>query len=271
MQDATVDAPNRLKYGNAHGYDAYMGYWSTALAPLFLQFAGVAQARSILDIGCGTGSLLMAAAAQNASARLVGIDPAAALLRHGGQRPELAAVSLIEGSAENLPFADAEFDASLSLLVLQEFSDQPRVLSEMRRVTRPGGTVAACQWDFARMPVIDALVAAINATAPDLGAALSGSSPHVIANEAQLAALWTDAGFHDVVADRLPVIRDFENFDALWQPLLTGSTPSTLILASMQPAQQGSVRSRMQARFGVENPDAAFSLSAEALVVRGRA
>ncbi|HEV7718627.1 MAG TPA: class I SAM-dependent methyltransferase [Arsenicitalea sp.] len=271
MQDPIADAPNLTKYGNARGYDAYMGHWSTALAPLLLQFADVAQSRSILDIGCGTGSLLMAAAAQNASARLVGIDPAAALLRRARQRPELAGVSLIEGSAETLRFADAEFDACLSLLVLQEFSDQPRVMSEMRRVTRPGGAVAACQWDFARMPVIDALVAAINATAPGLGAPLSGSSPHVITNEAELAALWTGAGFRDVVADRLPVTREFENFDALWQPLLTGSTPSTLTLAAMPRAQQVSVRARMQARFGIENPDAEFSLTAEALVVRGRA
>jgi ubiquinone/menaquinone biosynthesis C-methylase UbiE len=270
-QDIAPDAPSKLKYGDAEGYDAYMGHWSTALAPLFLHFADIEPARSILDIGCGTGSLLAAAAARNFPAGLFGVDPSAALLQRARQRPELKGATLIKGSAEELPFAEHAIDASLSLLVLQEFSDQRRVLAELRRVTRPRGIVAACQWDFAKMPVIDALVAAINATSPDLGAPLSGSSPHVISNEAELAALWTEAGFHEVTAGRVPVTRRFENFAALWQPLLAGSTPSTLTLAAMPLAQQESVRARMQARFGVENPGAAFSLTAEALVVRGRA
>ena len=146
------------KYGDAPGYDAYMGHWSTALARPFLQFADLRQPASLLDIGCGTGNLLAAASGVFPGARLVGVDPSPALLGTARKRPELAGIDLLEGSAEALPFDDATFDACLSLLVLQEFADRPGTLREMRRVTRRGGVVAACQWDFERMPVIAALV-----------------------------------------------------------------------------------------------------------------
>src|SRR6188508_2739439 len=41
----------------ADGYDQYMGRWSKRLAPLFLDFAGIADGERIIDVGCGTGSL----------------------------------------------------------------------------------------------------------------------------------------------------------------------------------------------------------------------
>src|SRR4051794_9004012 len=101
-----------------------MGHWSRALAPPFLQFAALRRPNSLLDIGCGTGNLLAAAAAIFPAARVVGIDPSAALLRRARERAELTGAELLDGAAERLPFADATFDGCLSLLVLQEFTDR---------------------------------------------------------------------------------------------------------------------------------------------------
>jgi SAM-dependent methyltransferase len=53
------------------------------------------------------------------------------------------------GAAESLPFADDEFDAALAQLVVNFMSDAAAGVREMRRVTRPGGTVAAAVWDYA--------------------------------------------------------------------------------------------------------------------------
>src|SRR4029079_1449789 len=113
---------------------------------------------ALIDIGCGTGNLLVAASEFFPRAHLTGIDPSIALLSKARSRAELREAELVEGVADRLPFQDASFDASVSLLVLQEFSDLPAALREMKRVVRRAGTVAACQWDFARMPVIEALV-----------------------------------------------------------------------------------------------------------------
>jgi ubiquinone/menaquinone biosynthesis C-methylase UbiE len=47
---------------NAAGYEQLMGRWSQKLAPLFIDFAGVADGERIVDVGCGTGSLTFALA-----------------------------------------------------------------------------------------------------------------------------------------------------------------------------------------------------------------
>jgi ubiquinone/menaquinone biosynthesis C-methylase UbiE len=267
----TEGSPVTRKYGDAAGYDSYMGHWSSALAPLFLHFAALQQPASLLDIGCGTGNLLGAAAALFPGARLVGVDPSAALLRKARARVELASAELLDGAAERLPFADATFDGCLSLLVLQEFPDRFRTLREMRRVTRPGGIVAACQWDFARMPVIAALVDAIAAIDPGEGERLATKSPDLFSDEAELAAAWTGAGFQEVSATRVDVVRRYGDFDDLWMSLLGGSTPSTLMLAALPEHERDEVRQRMQPRFHVASTTAVLEVAAEALVVRGRA
>ena len=259
------------KYGDAAGYDAYMGYWSSALAPLFLGFAALRQPATLLDVGCGTGNLLVAAAALFPNARLVGVDPSAALLHKARARAELARTELLDGAAERLPFADATFDGCLSLLVLQEFADPFGTLREMRRVTRPGGIVAACQWDFARMPVIAALVDAIAAIDPREGERLATRSPDLIGSEADLAAAWHGAGFLEVTASRIEVIRRYRDFGDLWKSLLGGSTPSTLMLTALPADKRETVRQTMQRRFHGAPPPAGLEIMADALVVRGRA
>ena len=202
MIDPTLDivdqgSPPARKYGDAAGYDSDMGHWSVALAPLFLRFAAPERSTSLLDLGCGTGNLLAAAATCLPDARLVGLDPSSALLRKARSRAELASAELIEGASENLPFADATFDCCLSLLVLQEFTDRLSALREMRRVTRPGGIVAACQWDFRVMPIIAALVEAVAAINPSASGRLATKSPEPFNDEAELAEAWIKSGHRE--------------------------------------------------------------------------
>jgi ubiquinone/menaquinone biosynthesis C-methylase UbiE len=265
----TTSAPVNQKYGDAAGYDSYMGSWSGALAAPFLHFVALEAPAALLDIGCGTGNLLAAAAALFPRARLVGVDPSATLLQRARARAELTGAELLEGDAESLPFDDKTFDGCLSLLVLQEFADLSAALREMRRVTRRGGIVAACQWDFSRMPVIAALVDAIAALNPEAAVRLATRSPGLLGHESELSKVWAKAGFEDVSADRIKVERRFRDFDELWLPLLTGSTPSTMTLAALPAEKRVVVRSAMSKRF--LETQGGFSLISEAFVVRGRA
>lgn len=68
------------KYGDADGYDAYMGGWSAALAPSFVAFAGVSDGTTVLDVGCGTGNLLASVSTALPRSHLFGVDPSPALL-----------------------------------------------------------------------------------------------------------------------------------------------------------------------------------------------
>lgn len=257
------------KYGNADGYDSYMGGWSAALSPLFVDFVGIKVPARVIDIGCGTGNLLAALAASHPNASLVGIDPSEALLTKARLRSELARATFKLGGVEALPIETGSADYTVSMLVLQEFSDRALALSEMRRVTRPGGVVAACQWDFARMPIIAALVEAIEHVNATAGRKISSGSPKAFADEAELLLHWSKAGFVDVTAKRTAVSRMYQTFADLWQPLLAGSTPSTLTLAALVPEERDAVRAMIESRFVVDSADDALQVTAEALVVRG--
>jgi ubiquinone/menaquinone biosynthesis C-methylase UbiE len=134
-------------YTNPAGYEHFMGRWSTRLAPLFCAFSGISGGR-VLDVGCGTAVLGRALLSHDPKIDVVGIDPAYAYLSYAGERIESARIRLVCGAAPALPFADASFDAALALLVLQELPAASPVVREMTRVTRRGGDVGACIWDF---------------------------------------------------------------------------------------------------------------------------
>lgn len=91
----------------------------------------------ILECGCGTGLLLERMAAFASSAR--GIDLSPGMLARARER----GLDVREGSVTELPFESASFDVTCSFKVLAHVPDIGRALSEMARVTRPGGVVLA--------------------------------------------------------------------------------------------------------------------------------
>ena len=86
-------------------------------------------------------------------------------------------------------------------------------------------------------------------------------------DEAELLLHWTKAGFVKVKAGRIAVTRVYQRFDDLWLPLLVGSTPSTLKLASLAPSEREAVRSILEVRFDPRSVGGLVEVTAEALVV----
>jgi SAM-dependent methyltransferase len=83
-------------------------------------------AASILNVGAGAGSY------EPTHLKITAVEPSAAMIR---QRPESDAV-VVQATAEDLPFEDKSFDASMAILTVHHWSDVPKGLQEMRRVTR---------------------------------------------------------------------------------------------------------------------------------------
>lgn len=129
------------------GYELQMGRWSRRLAPLLIDFAGVTRADRVLDVGCGTGTLGICLARNPAVCHIAGIDLWLAYVEHAKRENEDPRLSFEVGNACALSFPEASFDHCLSILALQFAPDANLAAREMRRVTRPGGKVAAATWD----------------------------------------------------------------------------------------------------------------------------
>ena len=109
---------------------------------------------TVLDIGCGPGTITLGLAARVAPGRVVGIDREPAPLtaaRTGADEKGLHNLDFAVGDAYALDFADDRFDIVHAHQVLQHLTDPVAALVEMRRVCRPGGLVAVRDADYAAM------------------------------------------------------------------------------------------------------------------------
>jgi SAM-dependent methyltransferase len=112
----------------------------------FLDRLAIAPGRQLLDIGCGTGQLIIPAAQRGI--RATGLDLAPNLVEQARARAarERLAVAVDEGDAESLPYPDASFDVVLSLFGAM-FAPRPElVAAEMVRVCRPGRRIVMANW-----------------------------------------------------------------------------------------------------------------------------
>jgi ubiquinone/menaquinone biosynthesis C-methylase UbiE len=104
----------------------------------------------ILDAGCGSGSMVRLLAAKYPDARVVGVDirPEYVTYARGCAEAEgLGNLVFEQGDIFRLPFPDASFDLVWSKYVLQWVKDPAAAVTELRRVTAPGGTVLGCHFD----------------------------------------------------------------------------------------------------------------------------
>jgi len=100
---------------------------------------------SVLDCGCGQGSITLDLAELVAPGHVVGVDMdqgQLAIARQAAMVRGVTNVSFHHGNAYELPFVDASFDAVLAHTLLFHLSDRGRALREFRRVLKPGGMVA---------------------------------------------------------------------------------------------------------------------------------
>jgi SAM-dependent methyltransferase len=260
--EAAEGARSFLKSGEA--YDSFMGRYSRQLAPAFADLGGVATGQRVLDVGCGPGALTGVLVDRCGPPAVAACDPSPPFAADCAAR--FPGVDVRVGRAEQLPFDDGAFDVVLAQLVLHFVSDPAAAAGEFWRVLRPGGTVAACVWDFAGgMEMLRGFwdtALAVDPDAPDEDRSLR------FGRAGEIVELFTNAGFVDVVESSLAVTVRYDGFDELWAGFLAGIGPAGSYCVALDDERRAAVRDGLFHRFG--SPAGPFELHAVARCACGR-
>ena len=230
--------------------------------------AGVTAGQRALDVGCGSGALVAALAGVLGAENVTGLDPSEPFVEAAQARVPGARV--VVGSAESLPFGDDEFDAALSQLVVNFLADPELGVREMSRVTRPGGAVAGCVWDYGGgMTMLRTFWEAAAALHPERATPQMESHTMRFATPEELAALWRTAGLDEVDVLPIDVEAAYHDFEDLWSPFPSGVGPAGAYAASLDDGARDRLRQEFARRLGPP-PDSPFTLSARAWCAVGR-
>ena len=253
-------------FASAEAYGRLVGRYSAPLAQALLDFARVAPGMRALDVGCGPGGLAAVLAERLGPANVAAVDPSEPFAE--ACRARVPGIEVGVASAEALPFAEATFDAVLSQLVVNFIGDPEQGVREMARVTRCGGTVGACVWDYAgEMTLLRTFWDAAHEVEPER-AAVADESTMRWCGEGELAELWSTAGLGSVRFGSLVVRADYGDFEDLWSPFPTGIGPAGAFAKSLDEERRGALRESFRRRLGVG--DEPFELTARAWAVAGQ-
>ena len=244
----------------ASSYDRFMGRYAAPLAPQLADLARVRAGQRVLDVGCGPGALTGELVARLGATSVAAVDPSEPFLtalreRHPDVRTRRAA-------AEDLPFPDASFDAAVAQLVVHFMRDPVGGLTEMARVTRDGGTVAACVWDHAggRSPLTTFWEAV-----HELDGSAEDESHLPGARGGHLAELFASAGLREVEHTALESSVTHTSFDEWWEPFTLGVGPAGAYVARLDADRRDELEQRCRRLL----PEPPFTITAVAWAACG--
>lgn len=232
------------------------------LAGEFAGFVSLQAGQRALDVGCGTGALTSELVARLGADAVSAVDPSPAFT--DATRSRHPTIDIHLASAERLPFGDAVFDVCLGQLVVHFMADPVGGLGEMRRVTRGGGIVGACVWDFGggHSPL-----QVFWEAARDLDPEVDDESERAGTRAGQLAALFTDAGIVDVEEGLLEIEVEHSGFEEWWQPFRLGIGPAGAYVQALSEEHRAELEESCRRVLGT----APFTVIGRAWAVRGRA
>ncbi|MBZ9882022.1 class I SAM-dependent methyltransferase [Mesorhizobium sp. CA10] len=254
----------------ASGYEQLMGRWSRRLAPKFIDFVGLAGGEKVLDVGCGTGSLTFELAKSGDLTDIEAIDFSPVFVAAAKERNTDPRVTIQQADATALPFADNAFDRALALLVLHFVPEAGKAVAEMRRVTRPGGVVAAVVWDhYGGMTGMRMMI--------DTVAALSESGRQLrnrycfqpMMQPGEMKRTFVEQGLVDVTEAELMIRMDYADFDDFWTPIGAGEGPLGKYMTTLDAAERERVEAAVRDAYQAGRPDGPRSFANVAWACRG--
>jgi|SRR5215207_3440603 len=228
----------------ARTYDLLTGQVTAHFVEPLLDAVAARSGTRVLDLATGPGHLAGAAASRGAG--VTGIDIAEGMLERAARtHPE---PTFLRADAEELPFADASFDAVVGAFLLNHLTRPEVAMREVARVLTPGGRAAFTVWERPpRSRLITLLGEATRAAGVEpAGEVPRGPDSFRFADEDELDALLRGAGLAHVRVETIDVVHEGGGPEELWRGLLGGSVRG----AALVEAQGERTRQRIRAEFG---------------------
>jgi SAM-dependent methyltransferase len=252
------------------GYELQMGRWSRRLAGRFLDFAGLEDAGRILDAGCGTGALAAELVARTDNAQIVGVDISPVYIAYAEAAARSPRIAFETGDLTALSFPDATFEQVYSQIALHFIPDTARAVSELVRVTRPGGSVSAAVWDSRGGVTFNRFFLDTAATIDPAADALRGRTfTRPLTRPGDLARAWQAAGLVELRSGEITIRTEFASFDDYWAPLNGRDGPIPTYLRSITAALRERIKEAVRRAYLDGEHDGPRSYTATTWVVTG--
>ena len=226
----------------AAGYVGLFASASDQAIASLLDAAGAKAGLNALDLCCGQGNVTQALLERGC--RVTGIDFSPAMLAFARRR--VAGATFTQGDAQTLPFNDGEFHIVVSNLGVCHVPDQPRALSEVRRVLRPGGRFAMTVWCGPdRSPCFDLVYRTIKTHGSPTISVPPGPDFHLFAKREAAENLLHDAGLKLVDWAVVDCAWDLERPEGLAEIYEKGTVRAATMLNNQPPQHLAAIRAAL--------------------------
>jgi SAM-dependent methyltransferase len=254
------------QFTDGEAYERLMGRWSQVAGRTFLGWLGLPKGLTWLDVGCGNGAFTETLIEKNAPAEVVGIDPSEGQLAYARTRPGTKLAKFHRAGAQELPFPDNSFDAAVMPLVISFVPDPVKAVGEMKRVVRPGGTIAAYMWDVSGggLPLEPIRVAMRS-----LGEDEANPPGYQASREDQMRGVWEHNGLVEIETCVIRIRVDYASFDEYWKTNSVPVGPSGIAIAKLSPDKKEQLKNLLRQSLPTA-PDGKISYEPFANAVKGR-
>jgi SAM-dependent methyltransferase len=246
-------------FADGQAYDRAMGRLSRIAGGRFLEWLSMPANLRWLDVGCGSGSFTELILQRGSPSAISAIDPSEDQIAFARSKSSAQQVDYRKGDAMSLPYDRGAFDVAIMALVIQYIPDPEKAMSEITRVVRKGGTVAAYVWPgraegHPYWPLTDAFCS--------IGATDTNRPGNRMRTPEALVDLFASSGLEGIETRMIDISLDFGDFDAFWSSLMPEN------YRHLRPADVDRLKANLRERLPADSTGR-ISYDARAVAIRG--
>ena len=252
---------------DGEAYERLMGRFTRAAGEVFLDWLSMPPGLAWVDVGCGTGAFTQLILDRCAPSSVAAIDPSEEQIAYARNTPTAKRVDFRIGDAQSLPFADRTFEAAVMALVITFVADPDKAIAELKRVTKPGGTIATYMWDFAnkgfpQQPLREAVEA--------MGAQIPVVPGHLHSRMENMEGYLRSVGLDDIAKRVIEVDVTYPDFDEYWSAQTALPNYLVQVIQKMSAAEVERLQTRLRTSLP-RDECGNIAYKARANAVKGRA